>query len=343
MKNIILSTEQKEFIKNIKEKVRQSQYTALKSVNKELINLYWEIGKSLSEKQKKSWGKSIIKTLSNELQNEFPEIRGFSVSNLWHMAQFYSEYNSHEKLETLSREISWSKNIIIMKKCKDLQMREFYILATKKFGWSYRVLKNQIDNKTYERYLLNQTNFDESLPQEIKNQANLFVKDEYIFDFLGIDDNHSEKELETALIKNIRNFLIELGYQFAFIGNQFKIELADKEYFIDLLLYHRKLQCLVAIELKIGEFIPEYKGKMEFYLNILNDKFKLANENDAIGIIICKEKNRTVVEYSLKSSNIPIGVASYKTTKDLPKDYENLLPDKEEIIEKVNSFFLDSK
>ena len=332
-----------DFIKDIKEKIRQSQYNAFKSVNKELINLYWEIGKSISEKQKENWGKSFIKTLSNELQKEFPGIRGFSVSNLWYMAQFYSEYNLHEKLESLIREISWTKNVIIMKKCKDFEMKKFYILATKKFGWSTRVLKNQIDNKTYERYLLNQTNFDEALPHEIKNQASLSVKDEYIFDFLGIDDKHSEKELEIALIKNIRNFLIELGYQFAFVGNQFKIELADKEYFIDLLLYHRQLQCLVVIELKIGEFIPEYKGKMEFYLNILNDKFKLDNENDAIGIIICKEKNRTVVEYSLKSGNIPIGVASYKTTKELPKDYENLLPDKEEIIEKVNSFFLDSK
>jgi len=180
--------------------------------------------------------------------------------------------------------------------------------------------------------LLNQTNFDETPPKDIKNQANLFVKDEYVFDFLGIDNKHSEKELGSALIKNIRNFLSELG-------NQFKIEIDDKKYFIDLLLYHRQLRCLIAIELKIGEFIPEYKGKMEFYLNILNDKFKLDNENDAIGIIICKEKNRTMVEYSLKSSNIPIGVASYKTTKELPKDYENLLPDKDEIIGKIDGFF----
>ena len=343
MSDIILNKEQKEFIKNIKEKIRQSQYNALKVVNKELINLYWEIGKSISEKQKKNWGKSIIKTLSNELQKEFPGIRGYSVSNIRYMAQFYNEYNLHENHQSLIGEISWTKHLMIMQKCKDFEMKKFYILATKKFDWSTRVLKNQIDNKTYERYLLNQTNFDESLPKEIKNQANLFVKDEYIFDFLGIDDITSEKDLELSLIKNIRSFLLELGNQFAFIGNQFKIEIADKEYFIDLLLYHRQLKCLVAIELKIGEFIPEYKGKMEFYLNILNDKFKLEDENDAIGIIICKEKNRTVVEYSLKSSNIPIGVASYQTTKELPKDYENLLPDKDEIIDKVDSFFLDSK
>lgn len=259
------------------------------------------------------------------------------------MTQFYNEYHGHENHQALSGEISWSKHVVIMQKCKDFQMKKFYILATKKFNWSYRVLINQIDNKTFERYLLNQTNFDEVLPKELKNKSNLSVKDEYIFDFLGIGDEYSEKELELALIKNIRSFLIEMGFQFAFVANQFKINLADNEYFIDLLLYHRQLKCLVAIELKIGEFKPEYKGKMEFYLNILNDKFKLEDENDAIGIIICKEKNRTIVEYSLMRSNLPIGVASYQTTKDLPKDYENILPDKDEIIEKVESFFLNSK
>jgi len=343
MKGKILNNEQKEFINVIIEKIRQSQYNAQKSVNKELINLYWEIGKSIAEKRKKNWGKSIVQTLSSELQKEFPGIRGVSVSNIHHMVQFYKEYHIHENLQTLSGEISWSKHVIILQKCKDFEMKKFYILATKKFNWSFRVLRNQIDNKTYERFLLNQTNFDETITKELKNKDNLVVKDEYIFDFLGIEDEYTEKELELALIKNIRSFLIEMGFQFTFVANQFKIDLADKEYYIDLLLYHRQLKCLVAIELKIGEFKPEYKGKMEFYLNILNDKFKLEDENDSIGILICKEKNRTVVEYSLMRSNLPIGVARYKTTKDLPKDYENLLPHKDEIIEKVDSFFQDSK
>ena len=338
-----MKKEKIEIINKIKEKVRESQYAALKAVNIELINLYWEIGKSLTSINTKKSQLNLISSLSEELQNEFPGIKGFSISNLKYMVRFYNGYSGIERLESLIREISWTKHIVILQKCEDNQEKEFYILATKKFGWTKNVLIHQIQSQAYERFLINQTSYDKTLPPEIKNQAKLAVKDEYIFDFLGIDDKHSEKELEIALIKNIRNFLIELGYQFAFVGNQFKIELADKEYFIDLLLYHRQLQCLVVIELKIGEFIPEYKGKMEFYLNILNDKFKLDNENDAIGIIICKEKNRTVVEYSLKSGNIPIGVASYKTTKELPKDYENLLPDKEEIIEKVNSFFLDSK
>jgi predicted nuclease of restriction endonuclease-like (RecB) superfamily len=198
---------------------------------------------------------------------------------------------------------------------------------------------NQIDNKTYEKYLLNQTNFDRTLPEEIKNQASLAIKDEYTFSFLNLVDEHSESQLETALVTNIRGFLLEMGYQFTFVGNQFRLEVDGHEYFIDLLLYHRQLQCLVAIELKIGEFLPEYKGKMEFYLSVLNDKIKLPNENDAIGIIICKEKNRTIVEYSLKTSTLPIGIATYATASLLPENYRHLLPDGEEISRKINQFF----
>ena len=179
-----------------------------------------------------------------------------------------------------------------MSKCKDNQERRFYIMSTKKFGWSKNVLINQIENKTYEKYLLGQTNFDTTLPDNIKNQAALAVKDEYTFDFIDLANEHTERQLELALVNNVRSFLLEMGSQFTFIGNQFKIQIEDKEYFIDLLLYHRELQCLVAVELKVGEFQPEYKGKMEFYLSLLNDKVRLPHENDAVGIIICKEKNR---------------------------------------------------
>jgi predicted nuclease of restriction endonuclease-like (RecB) superfamily len=255
------------------------------------------------------------------------------------MAQFYNEYHGVENLQPLVGEISWTKHIVILNKCKDSLERQFYILAAKKFGWSKNILIHQIENKTYEKYLLNQTNFDTALPEHIKKQAHLAIKDEYTFDFLELAWQHSEAELENALIKNIRNFLLEIGHHFSFMGNQFKIEAGDKEYFIDLLLYHRQLQCLVAVELKIGEFLPEYKGKMEFYLSVLNDKVKLPNENDAIGIIICKEKNRTVVEYSLKSSNMPIGVATYTTSPKLPADYQKLLPDSKSITEKINQYF----
>lgn len=330
---------QVEFIADIKHKVRQAQYEALKVVNTQLINLYWEIGKSIAEKQSENWGKAVVQTLSKELQNEFPGISGFSVGNLWLMAQFFSEYQSVEFLVPLVREISWSKHITILKKCKNNQERQFYILSTKKFGWTKNVLIHQIENKTFEKYLLNQTNFENTLPENIKNQAHLAVKDEYTFDFLNLADEHSESALEQALIKNIRNFLLEMGHNFTFIGNQYKLEVSDKEYFIDLLLFHRQLNCLIAIELKIGEFLPEYKGKMEFYLSVLNDTVKLPTENEAIGIIICKSKDRTIVEYSLKSSTMPIGIATYSTTTWLPKEYQNVLPSSKEIAEKINQYF----
>lgn len=327
------------FIADIKQKVRQAQYEALKVVNTQLINLYWEIGKSIAEKQLENWGKAIVPTLSKELQNEFPGIGGFSVGNLWLMAQFYTEYQSVEILAPLVREISWSKHITILKKCKNNQERQFYILSTKKFGWTKNVLIHQIENKMFERYLLNQTNFENTLPDSIKNQAYLAVKDEYTFDFLNLADEHSESDLEQALVQNIRSFLVELGHNYTFIGNQYKIIMSDKEFFIDLLLYHRQLQCLIAIELKIGEFLPEYKGKMEFYLSVLNDTIKLPHEKEAIGIIICKSKDRTIVEYSLKTSTMPIGVATYNTSAILPKEYQNLLPSSTEISHKINQYF----
>ena len=336
---MLITNPQLTFITSIKEKIRLAQYEALKEVNTQLIRLYWDIGKDISERQGESWGKSIVEVLSRELQKEFPGISGFSERNLWLMTQFYNEYHDIEFLQPLVAEISWTKHIAIMAKCKDKQERRFYIMATKKFGWSKNVLIHQIENKTYEKYLLGQTNFDATLPDIVKKQASLAVKDEYTFDFIDLADEHTERQLESALVNNVRSFLLEMGHQFTFIGNQFKLQIDDKEYFIDLLLYHRELQCLVAIELKIGEFQPEYKGKMEFYLSLLNDKVKLPHENDSIGIIICKEKNRTIVEYSLKTSTMPIGVSTYTTTAKLPKDYKHLLPDSKSIGQKIDQLF----
>jgi predicted nuclease of restriction endonuclease-like (RecB) superfamily len=330
---------EKSFISDVIVKVRQAQYEALKAVNIHLINLYWEIGKSISEKQVESWGKSVVPNLSKELQKEFPNVSGFSVTNLWLMAQFYTEYHLLENLQPLVGEISWTKHIVIMTKCKDNTQRQFYTIATKKFGWTKDILRHQIENKTYEKYLLNQTNFDETVPEQIKNQAILAVKDHYNFDFLELNDFHSERELELELIKNVRKFLIEMGHHFTFVGSQFNLNVNDKEYKIDLLLYHRLLQCLVAIDLKINDFEPEHKGKMEFYLNVLNDKVKLPNENDSIGIIICKYKDRTVVEYSLKNTQNPIGVATYSTSSVLPEKYKDFLPNKQLIEERLNEFF----
>ncbi len=330
---------QQDFIAEIKQKIRSAQYEALKVVNTQLINLYWEIGKSIAEKQTEGWGKAIVPELSKELQNEFPGVSGFSTTNLWLMAQFYTEYHSVEFLQPLVGEISWTKHVTILNKCKNNQERQFYILATRKFGWTKNILIHQIENKTFERQMLGQTNFKDVLPDTIKNQAVLAIKDEYTFDFLNLSAEYSESELEQALIQNIRAFLLELGHNFTFIGNQYKLQVSDKDYSIDLLLFHRQLQCLIAIDLKIGDFQPEYKGKMEFYLSVLNDKIKLPHENEAIGIIICKSKDRTIVEYSLRTGNLPIGVATYSTSAILPEKYQDLLPSVEEISEKIQQYF----
>lgn len=208
-------------------------------------------------------------------------------------------------------------------------------MATKKYGWTKDVLIHKIELKTYESFLLGQSNFDTTLPENIRNQAVLAVKDEYMLDFIGLGEEHSEYELEQAIIKNIRSFLMEFGTDFSFMGNQYRLEVDGREYFIDLLLYNRRLQAMIAVELKIGEFKPEYKGKMEFYLNILNETVKLPHENPAIGIIICKSKSRTIVEYALKTSAMPIGVATYSLSSELPEAYKELLPTSEDIAKKL--------
>lgn len=334
----------KDFVKEIKDRILSSQYEALKKVNRELIDLYWNIGKDIVVKQEAyGWGKSVVKNLSQELQKEFVGMRGFSVQNLWNMRLFYIEYSNNEKLQSLTREIGWTHNVVIFQKSKDDLERKFYILATKKFGWTYRVLSHQIDNQSYEKYLLNQTNFDKVLAEKYKHQAKLAVKDEYNFDFLELSADHSEYELEIGLINRVREFLAQMGSDFAFMGNQYRLEVGDEEYFIDLLLYHRRLKSLVAIELKVGKFKPEYVGKMNFYLSVLNDTIKLSDENPSIGIIICKGKNRTVVEYALKDSTQPIGVATYKTTKELPQNLKEYLPTVTDIENSLIAFLKDNR
>lgn len=327
-----------EFLTQIKERIRKAQYQALKAVNKELIQLYWDLGEMIVAKQNDlGWGKSVVEQLSKDLRLDYPGLKGYSPQNLWFMRQFYLEYKEHENLQPLVREIAWSHNLIIFSKCKDYQEREFYLLHVHKFGWTKNVLIHQVENKTYEKYLLNQTNFDEVLPEQSKSQAKLAVKDHYTFDFLELSDEHSEHELETALIRNIQRLLTELGGWFTFVGSQYRLQVGIKEYFIDLLMYHRKLKCLVAIDLKVGEFMPEYKGKMEFYLTVLNQQMKEKGENDAIGIIICKTKDETVVAYSLRNSTKPIGVATYSTRPLLSGKYKKYLPSPEEITKKLES------
>ena len=356
------------FIKDIKDLIYRRQYEAMKKVNVELIQLYWEIGEEIERQQREQgWGKSVVEVLVKELQKEFPGVQGFSARNLWLMRSFYIEYSQNsilkpmvaelpdsilhpmgaelsdsnlhpsgaEKRRTplpaLLAEIGWKKNVVIIEKCKDPLEREFYIKMTKRYGWTKDVLINNIENRAYEKYLANQTNFDETVPEKYRLQAKLAVKDDYNFDFIEMGVEHSEAELEVAIIKNIQAFLLEMGGDFSFIGNQYHLNAADDDYYIDLLLYHRRLRCLIAIELKIGEFKPEYAGKMQFYLTVLDETMKLQEENPSIGIIICKSKSRTRVEYALKASNKPIGVATYSFYDSLPEEMRSLLPSPDEI------------
>ncbi|MFM9946675.1 MAG: YhcG family protein [Saprospiraceae bacterium] len=324
------------FFAEVKERIRKAQYEALRAVNKELVGLYWDLGKMIVEKQAAlGWGKSVVQQLAEDLQKTFPGMNGLSSTNLWYMRQFYTEYFDKSNLQPLVGEIGWTHNLMIFTKCKEDFERQFYLLHVRKFGWTKDVLIHHIENKTYEKYLLNQTNFDQTLPDAYKDQAKLAVKDHYTFDFLELTDEHSERELELALVNQIRAFLIEMGAHFAFLGHQYCLKVEDEVYFIDLLLYHRQLQCMIAIELKIGDFKPEYKGKMEFYLTALNLQVKLPHENNAIGIIICKNKKRTIVEYSLANASQPIGVATYSTSNILPERYQSLLPSAGVIAERL--------
>ena len=330
--NLDLPTDYAGLLALVKERVRSAQYAALKAVNTELVGLYWDIGRMIVERQDaEGWGKAVVENLAADLRAEFPGVGGFSASNLWRMKGFFEAYQGVEKLAPLVREIGWSHNIVIMERCSDPLEREFYIRMTSRFGWSKNVLVHQIENQSYEKSLLGQTNFDQALTPELRAQAKLAVKDEYTFDFLELGEEHSERELERALIARIEDFLRAMGGMFAFMGSQYRLEVDGKEFFIDLLLFHRRLRCLVAIELKVGEFLPEFVGKMQFYLAALDRQVRQEDENPSIGIILCKEKSRTIVEYALHDARKPIGVATYEITKTLPKALKGQLPSPKDI------------
>ncbi|WP_425214407.1 PDDEXK nuclease domain-containing protein [Tumidithrix helvetica] len=327
-----LSETYTELLVAVKQRIRAAQYEALRSVNRELAMLYWDIGKMIVTRQQgETWGKSVVEQLAKDLQAEFQGVSGFSARNIWNMRSFYLSYSQNEKLQPMVAEIGWSHNLAIMERCKDDLEREFYLWMTRKFGWTKNVLIHQIENQTYEKTLLNQTNFDATLSEESRDRAKLAIKDEYTFDFLELGDEHSERQLETAILAQVEPFLREMGGMFAFVGSQYRLEVGEDEYFIDLLLYHRHLRCLVAVELKVGKFKPEYVGKMQFYLAVLDDKVRMIDEGQSIGIILCKSKDKTTVEYALKDANKPIGVATYRMVSTLPQELKDQLPAPEQV------------
>ncbi len=334
--NISSQIQYNDFVKEIKQKIQVAKNKAVLSVNRQLIELYFEIGKEIVVKQNSlGWGRSIVEEMAKDLQSEFGKRSGFSSQNLWYMRQFFMTYKETKNLQQLVGEVPWGQNILIFSKCKDENEREYYLKNTIEFGWSRKVLTHHIKTDLYRRdnQALKQNNFQETLPTTTSDLAEEMMKSEYNLEFLGISKEAKERELESSIIENIKKFLLELGYGFSFVGSQYKLALNENEYFIDLLFFHRKLNALVAIELKIGKFKPEYAGKMNFYLNLLNDTVKMEHENPAIGIILCSDKDSLEVEYAISNTNQPLGVATYKIETKLPKDLKDLLPSSEEIRE----------
>ena len=333
MTQILVSAEDYALLlRALKERIRSAQLVALRSVNREQISLYADIGRMIVERQQgDTWGKGVVGNLAEDLRKEFPGVNGFSAANLWRMKNFYEAYGEDAKLAQLVREIGWSHNISILEKCKDAQEREFYIRSCRKFGWTRSVLTHQIESRIFEKTMSSQTNFVAALEALPSVHAQLAVKDEYTFAFLDLEQAHSERELERAITERVGTFLQEMGNMFTFVGSQYRVQVGERDFFIDLLLYHRQLRALVALELKVGEFEPEYIGKMQFYLSILDETVRLPEEQPSIGIILCKSKDRLVVEYALRDASLPIGVSSYNVTPNVPSRLQGQLPNAEQI------------
>ncbi len=312
----------------LKEKVSSSQFKAVQSVNKELVILYWELGNTILKHQsQKGWGAKIIDTLSHDLKNSFPSMKGFSVRNLKYMRQFASTYTDITFVQEVLAQLSWYHNITLIQKLKNSDELQFYIDKTLENGWSQTVLVHQIESGLFARATTTKvTNFSETLVSPHSELAMQTIKDPYVFDFLLLSEKAKERDIEEQLVQHITKFLLELGTGFAFVGKQYKLELADKEYYIDLLFYHLKLQCYFVIELKNVAFKPEFAGKLNFYLSAVDDIVKSENDNPTIGLILCKDKNRVEAEYSLRDIKKPIGISEYQITKSIPDTLKSKLP-----------------
>lgn len=321
-----------ELFNTLKQEINTARIRAHLAVNKELILLYWNIGtRILSVQQKQGWGSKVIENISNDLRNSFPEMRGLSSRNLVYMQTFARNFTDPQFTQQVVAQIPWGHICAILDKVEDVKERQFYIEQTIENGWSRNVLSLQIQSNLYGRKGKSINNFLQTLPSPQSDLANSIIKDPYNLEFLDIKEKILERQLEESLIKNIRDFLLELGQGFAFIGNQYHIELEGEDYYIDLLFYHVKLKCYVVIELKTGKFKPEYAGKLNFYLNLIDKKVKDNSDNATIGIILCEEKNSITVEYAIEGIIKPIGVSQFKLTETLPNKLKDFLPTPEKL------------
>jgi len=319
-------------LEDIKARIRQAQVRAALSVNRELVLLYWHIGKEILQRQEQEgWGTKVIDRLARDLAREFPEMKGFSPRNLKYMRAFAEAWPDEPIVQEALAQITWYHNITLLEKVKDPAERLWYVQQTLQHGWSRNVLVHHIESGLYQRQGKAITNFERTLPAPQSDLARSLLKDPYVFDFLSLGPEAQERDLERALLDHLRDFLLELGKGFAFVGNQYRLEVGGDEFYIDLLFYQLRLRCYVVIELKVGEFKPEYAGKMNFYLSAVDDLLRHPEDRPSIGLILCKSQNRLIAEYALRDISKPMGVATYRLTSALPAELQKNLPSIEEL------------
>lgn len=314
--------------------IENARERAYKAVNTELINMYWEIGEYISYRVKnENWGKSVVVEFSNFIRKNYPDLKGFSVQNIWRMKQFYETYRDNEKLSPLVREISWSNNLSIMSGAKTDEAKEFYLLLASKNHYSKRELERQIDSMLYERTMLSQSKNKDLIT---KNPRMGTFRDNYVLEFLNMPDGYSEKDLRKSILKNLKDFILEFGNEFTLMGEEYRLQVGNTDFFIDLLFYNRELSCLVAIELKVGKFKPEHIGQLNFYLEALDRDIKRENENPSVGLILCASKDDTVVEYAMSRSLSQSMVAEYTLHLPDKKLLQHKLRELTELAENIN-------
>lgn len=321
-----------DFLRELKERIRQAQIRAALAVNRELILLYWQIGREILLRQRdEGWGAKVIDRLARDLRAEFPEMKGFSPRNLKYMRAFAAAYPDEAIVQQAAAQIPWFHNCMLLDKVKDPAEREWYMRATVQYGWSRDMLAHQIDSGLHTRQGQALTNFDRTLPAPQSDLARQMLKEPYNFDFLSLGPQAHERDLEHGLLSHLRNFLLELGVGFAFLGNQYHLEVGGEDFYLDLLFYHVRLRCYIVIDLKIGAFKPEFAGKMNFYLAAVDDLLRHPDDQPSVGIILCRTRNRTIAEYALRDMHAPLGIASYRLTEALPAALQGNLPSIEEL------------
>ena len=325
----MLEEDFKKIIGNIKKEILNAQIITMQQVNSNLIMLYFKLGKIVSENKK--YGNSFTKQVSIELKLTFPNMKGFSERNIRSMRLFYEEYADDENWQQLVANLPWGHNLLLIEKIKDKNIRKIYAENAIKNGWSRNVLALQIDSEFHKRIGKSDNNFSLLLPPKDSDLVNNTVKDPYIFEFISLNNNYKEQELENRMVSKIRDVLLELGKGFSFVGNQYKISVDNQDFYIDLLFYHLELRCYIVVELKAGEFKPEYVGQIGFYVTVVDELLKKEYDNPTLGLLLCREKNRVTVDWSLQSVSVPIGVSTYKLNNKLPKSILDKLPTEEEI------------